>query len=51
MKNRSCFLRNLCWIVLLAAGVFCVWYGVAREEWDIVLNKAIMICYQCIGLG
>ena len=36
--------------VAVAAALF-VGYGVYREEVDIVLNKAINICFECIGLG
>ena len=25
--------------------------GIARNEVDIIYNKAIMICLECIGLG
>ena len=46
MEKRK-FLR---WIVIaVAAGM--IGYGVYRGEVSIVLNKAINICMECIGLG
>ena len=46
MDKRK-FLR---WIVIaVAAGM--IGYGVYRGEVSIVLNKAINICMECIGLG
>ncbi|MCQ2458712.1 MAG: thioredoxin [Clostridia bacterium] len=55
MKKSHSAARNICWIaVLLIAAGFIV-YGTApeyaREEWRTVLNKAINICWQCVGLG
>lgn len=35
---------------LITACVF-LWYGAARGELGIVLNKAVNICFECIGLG
>lgn len=37
--------------VALAAAVAMIAYGVGRGEVDVVLNKAINICFECIGLG
>lgn len=36
-------------IVIIAA--FFIVYGVLRGEAAIVLNKAVNICLECIGLG
>jgi len=46
MKKRS--IISLC---LIAAGVACIAIGAARGEANAVLQKAIMICMECIGLG
>lgn len=36
--------------VIIAAAAMIV-YGVFRGEAGIVLNKAVNICFECIGLG
>lgn len=38
---------------ILGLAVACVFigYGAFREEAEVVLNKAINICFECIGLG
>ena len=38
-------------IVLAVTAALFIVYGVYREEVDIVLNKAINVCFECIGLG
>lgn len=35
---------------LITAGIFIV-YGTFRGEVGVVLNKAVNICFECIGLG
>ncbi|MDE5824377.1 MAG: hypothetical protein K2N44_07665 [Lachnospiraceae bacterium] len=48
MSNRTkCFARM---VIAVIACVFIV-YGTARGELEIVLNKAVNICLECIGLG
>lgn len=37
--------------ITLAIACAFIWYGVARGEAVIVLNKAVNICLECIGLG
>lgn len=46
-NHRKTPLRIAC---LLTACIF-VFFGVRRGEAAIVLNKAINICLECIGLG
>lgn len=36
--------------VLVIACLF-VMYGTVRGEMGVVLNKAVNICFECIGLG
>ena len=37
--------------VILVLAVAMIIYGVSRGEVSIVLNKAINVCLECIGLG
>ena len=42
------------WIVttcLLSAGFLMIFLGVLREEHQTVLDKAIKICLECMGIG
>ncbi|MBQ4611196.1 MAG: thioredoxin [Clostridia bacterium] len=43
--------RSIITLVLLAVGLAFVVIGAVRGETDAVLQKAIMICMECIGLG
>lgn len=36
-------------LLIIAAGMIV--YGVSRGEMAIAFNKAINICFECIGLG
>lgn len=36
-------------ILFIAAGM--IFYGVSRGEAAVAFNKAINICFECIGLG
>ncbi len=37
--------------MMLSVGIGMIAYGVSRGEVSVVLNKAINICIECIGLG
>ncbi len=37
--------------ITLAIACAFIWYGAARGEIAVVLNKAVNICLECIGLG
>lgn len=41
------------WIrrVLIAVAVILIFAGVLRNDVNDVMNKAIRICYECIGIG
>lgn len=47
--------KNTLWLMGLLLGIVGVCFGCAaafgREEWMVVLGKAVNICFQCIGLG
>jgi hypothetical protein len=38
-------------LLLLAAGALFVFLGIYRGETRVVLQKAIRICLECIGIG
>ena len=42
-----------CWqgICIAVAGLFMMWYGISRGEMKVVLEKAVNICMECIGIG
>ena len=47
-------MKTKTWILpgcLLLAGAVMIVLGIARGEHQIVLDKAIRICLECIGIG
>jgi len=38
-------------IVILLAGVIMMLFGILRGELQMILNKATVICLECIGIG
>ncbi len=38
-------------LLLLVAGALMLIYGVWRDETEIVFNKAVKICLECVGIG
>ncbi len=46
MKKRSIYS-----LALLAVGIAFIVIGAVRGDTEAVLQKAIMICMECIGLG
>lgn len=47
----DCRTKRFARIVIAAAACAFTVYGIARGEAEIVLNKAVNICLECIGLG
>ena len=43
--------RNLITIALLVISVALIVAGVINGEPEVVLNKAINVCMECIGIG
>ena len=44
-------IKNKFRVLLSFVAVTFIFYGVWRDEIPVVLNKAINICLECIGLG
>lgn len=38
-------------LVLAAAGILMMGYGIFRGEMAVVFTKAVNICMECIGIG
>ena len=43
--------RKVIGIVILIAGILLIAAGVFRGELDAILQKAVLVCMECIGLG
>ena len=43
--------RNLITIALFVASLALIIAGIALGEPEVVLNKAINVCMECIGIG
>lgn len=37
--------------LLMGLAVCCILYGISRQEPFVVLQKAVKICLECIGIG
>ncbi|MCX4269629.1 MAG: CD1871A family CXXC motif-containing protein [Lachnospiraceae bacterium] len=48
MNNRT---KNFARIIVILLSVIFIYYGAARGEGKVVLDKAVNICLECIGLG
>jgi len=43
--------RFLSPVIILALGVVLAALGIWRGELDVILQKAIIVCLECIGIG
>ena len=43
--------KNKWGLILLAAGLAFIGVGILRQEHIAVLEKAIRVCLECIGIG
>ncbi|MFG6394197.1 MAG: thioredoxin [Lachnospiraceae bacterium] len=48
MQNNK---KNIVRAAVVAASFAFIFYGITRGETSVVLNKAVNICLECIGLG
>ena len=44
-------LRWIAFAALVAIAVLCIGLGIVQEQPNAVLQKAIRICLECIGIG
>ncbi|WP_199797973.1 MULTISPECIES: CD1871A family CXXC motif-containing protein [Blautia] len=51
MGKKVNILSNGITILLLLIGIVFLFLGIWREEYTIVMEKAINICLECIGIG
>lgn len=51
MVRRDILRSNWITILLLTLGVAFLAFGIWREEYVVVMGKAINICLECIGIG
>ncbi|WP_281812549.1 CD1871A family CXXC motif-containing protein [Vallitalea longa] len=49
IRNKT--INNLITFGLILVGIICVVIGIYRNEISIVLQKAINICLECVGIG
>ncbi len=48
MENKK---KNILQTTIIIISGFFILYGFMRNETEIILNKAVNICLECIGLG
>lgn len=51
MKQKNVLSSNWITGLLLVIGTVFIAIGIWREEYSIVMSKAINICLECIGIG
>jgi len=48
---RNIFKSRVLSVALVALGIVMMYIGAQRGEVLVVLNKAIKVCMECIGIG
>lgn len=48
---RNIFKSRVLSVALVALGIAMMYIGVHRGEALVVMNKAIRVCMECIGIG
>ena len=43
--------KTLLQIALLVCGTVMLYFGISRGEAAMVLNKAVKLCLECVGIG
>jgi len=43
--------RNLIRAAILTIGIALMCIGIWREEMTAIMHKAVIICFECIGIG
>lgn len=51
MKANALKKSNLITVLFLILGAVFLLWGIWREEYMIVMEKAINICLECVGIG
>ncbi len=51
MNQKKIFSSNRVTVLLLFIGMVFLALGIWRKEYTIVMEKAINICLECIGIG
>lgn len=51
MKNHFLIEKNFLAIAVMLVGIALIVYGISRGQVTAVLNKAVRVCMECIGIG
>lgn len=51
MKKHVLVEKNILAIAVMLVGVALIAYGISTGQVTSVLNKAIRVCMECIGIG
>ena len=48
---KNALLRNIVMAALLIAGIILMTIGILQGELSAIMRKAVLICFECIGIG